>query len=50
MAKAGIILFADTDTAEGTGRLANVLTTAREFQEAGDEVTHPGRKRRIDRS
>jgi hypothetical protein len=36
--KAAIILFADTDRPEGLGRLANALTTAREFIEAGDEI------------
>lgn len=39
MTKAGVILFADTETAEGMGRMANALTTAREFREAGDQVT-----------
>jgi hypothetical protein len=36
--KAAIILFADTDRPEGMGRMANALTTAREFKEAGDVV------------
>jgi hypothetical protein len=36
--KAAVILLADTDRPEGTGRLANALTTAREFQEHGDEI------------
>ena len=36
--KAAIILFADTDRPEGLGRLANALTSAREFMEAGDDV------------
>jgi len=36
--KAAIILFADTDRPEGMGRMANALTSAREFKEAGDEV------------
>jgi hypothetical protein len=36
--KAAIILFADTDRPEGFGRLANALTSAREFMEAGDEI------------
>jgi hypothetical protein len=31
--KAAIILFADTDRPEGLGRLANALTSAREFVE-----------------
>jgi hypothetical protein len=36
--KAAVILLADTDRPEGTGRMANALTTAREFQENGDEI------------
>ena len=36
--KAAIILFADIDRPEGMGRMANALTSAREFKEAGDEV------------
>ena len=36
--KVAIILFADTDRPEGMGRMANALTSAREFKEAGDEV------------
>lgn len=36
--KAAMILFADTDRPEGMGRMANALTSAREFSEAGDEV------------
>ena len=36
--KAAIILFADTDRPEGLGRLANALTSAREFLEAGDDI------------
>ena len=36
--KAAIILFADTDRPEGLGRVANALTSAREFKEAGDEI------------
>jgi hypothetical protein len=36
--KAAIILFADTDRPEGMGRVANALTSAREFKEADDEV------------
>lgn len=36
--KAAIILFADTDRPEGMGRMANALTSAREFKEAGDEI------------
>lgn len=38
MAKAAIVLLADSETPEGTGRMANALTTAREFAEAGDDV------------
>jgi hypothetical protein len=38
MLKIAIILLAAPDTAEGTGRMANALTTAQEFQEAGDDV------------
>ena len=38
MPKAAIVLLADTDTHEAMGRMANALTTAREFQEAGDET------------
>jgi hypothetical protein len=38
MAKAAIVLLADTDTHEGMGRMANALTTAKEFKEAGDET------------
>jgi len=32
------MLLAATGTPEGTGRMANALTTAKEFHEAGDEV------------
>ena len=38
MAKAASIVFADTDTREGLGRVVNALTTAKEFKEAGDEA------------
>jgi len=38
MAKAAIVLLADNETPDGTGRMANALTTAREFAEAGDDV------------
>ena len=38
MPSAAIILFADTETPEGLGRMANALTTVKEFQEAGDDV------------
>jgi hypothetical protein len=36
--KAAVILLADTDRPEGMGRMANALTTAREFQENSDEI------------
>lgn len=39
MAKAAVVLLADTDSAEGMGRMANALTTAKDFKESGDEVT-----------
>lgn len=38
MTKAATIVFADTNTAEGLGRAVNALTTAKEFNEAGDEA------------
>ena len=38
MLKVAIILLAGADTPEGSGRMANALTTAREFHDAGDEV------------
>ena len=38
MLKIAIILLAAQDTPEGAGRMANALTTAQEFQEAGDDV------------
>jgi hypothetical protein len=38
MPKVAIILLAAADTPEGTGRMANALTTAKEFHDAGDEV------------
>jgi hypothetical protein len=38
MAKAATIVFADTGTPEGLGRVVNALTTAKEFKEAGDEA------------
>ena len=37
MPSAAIILLADTETSEDMGRMANALTTAQEFKEAGDE-------------
>lgn len=39
MPKACFVLLADTDTHEGMGRMANALTTASEYIEAGDEAT-----------
>lgn len=39
MAKAAIVLLADTETKEGLGRMSNALTTVREFKEGGQEVT-----------
>jgi hypothetical protein len=38
MHKAAAIVFADTDSPEGLGRVMNALTTAREFKDAGDDV------------
>ncbi len=38
MSKAALIVFADTDTAEGLGRAVNALTTAKEFRDAGDDA------------
>lgn len=39
MPKIAIVLLAAADTPEATGRMANALTTTREFHEAGDDVT-----------
>lgn len=39
MAKAAIVVLADTGTHEGMGRAVNALTSAKEFKEAGDEST-----------
>jgi hypothetical protein len=39
MAKAALVVLADTGSREGMGRIANALVTAQEFDEAGDEVT-----------
>lgn len=36
--KAAILLFADTETPEGMGRMANALTTVSEFKEADDDA------------
>jgi len=37
MAKLSIVVLADTETRGDLGRIANALTTAQEFLEAGDE-------------
>lgn len=39
MSKIGIIVLADGETHESQGRVLNALMTAREFKEAGEEVT-----------
>lgn len=39
MAKAAIVVLADTETHADLGRIANALTSAREFKEAGEETT-----------
>ncbi len=39
MAKAAIVVLADTETHEHLGRISNALTSAKEFKEAGDETT-----------
>lgn len=36
--KVAILIFADTDSSDGTGRMANALLAARELVEAGDEA------------
>ena len=38
MPRAAVMLFADRETPEGTGRMANALTTVSEFKEAGDDA------------
>ena len=38
MLKAAAIVFADTGSPEGLGRVMNALTTAQEFKDAGDDV------------
>lgn len=38
MTKIAVILLADTDRAEGMGRMANALTMTKEAKEAGDDV------------
>jgi hypothetical protein len=39
MAKAAVVLLADTETKEGLGQMSNALTTVREFKEEDQEVT-----------
>lgn len=39
MTKVAIVVMADTETHGDLGRIANALTTTKEFKEAGDEVT-----------
>ena len=39
MAKAAIVVLADTESSGDLGRVVNALTTAKELKEAGDEVT-----------
>jgi hypothetical protein len=39
MAKAAIVLLADTESHGDLGRAANALATAQEFKDAGDELT-----------
>ena len=39
MAKAAIVVLADTETKEGLGRVANALTSVREFKEEDHDVT-----------
>src|SRR5918995_1824834 len=39
MTKAAIVVLADTETHADLGRIANALTSAKEFKEAGDEIT-----------
>ena len=39
MAKAAIVVLADTQSKEGLGRVANALTAAKEFKEENHEVT-----------
>ena len=38
MAKAAEVVFADTGSPEGLGRVVNALTTAHEFKDAGDGI------------
>jgi hypothetical protein len=39
MAKLGVVVLADTETAGDLGRVVNALVTAREAKDAGDDVT-----------
>jgi hypothetical protein len=39
VAKAAIVVLADTETHADLGRVYNAIETVKEFQEAGDEVT-----------
>ena len=39
MTKAAVLVFADTETHGDLGRIANALTTVKEFKDAGDDVT-----------
>ncbi len=39
MTKVAIVVLADTETHGDLGRVSNALTTTKEFEEAGDEVT-----------
>jgi hypothetical protein len=38
MTKLAVMLLADADTPEDAGRMANALTTAKEANDAGDEI------------
>jgi hypothetical protein len=38
MAKAAVVVLADTETAGDLGRVVNALTTAKELKQEGDEV------------
>jgi hypothetical protein len=39
MTKVAIVVLADTETHGDLGRIANALTSAQDFKEAGDEAT-----------
>ncbi len=39
MAKAAIVILADTETKEALGRMSNALTSAKEFKEEAHDVT-----------